>query len=262
LERDFTTEREEEVVLTRESQEVEFRKPDHIDAIRRYQRLKTAIVEILAGLHAKGMKRVPAAVLLEGLCDDPGLTNRALNELVELKLIRELNHTDGMRLTAEGQKSAEERIANQPQEHYQGPGTSRDVGHFDFFISYASEDAEVAEALEVCLTRRGYKVWRDRRQLTVGDSLTAKINEGLATSRYGIVILSAAFLRKNWPRAELDALQARAISAGRKIILPLRRNLPHEAMAERLPLLGDKLTLALDGNLEDVADEIERAANS
>jgi len=98
--------------------------------------------------------------------------------------------------------------------------------------------------------------------LTLGDSLTAKINEGLAASRFGIVILSEAFLRKNWPQAELNALQARAIAAGQKVILPIRRHLAHEEMAKYLPLLGDKLTIAFDGNLDQIVDEIERAVRS
>ncbi len=131
--------------------------------------------------------------------------------------------------------------------------------NFDFFISYASEDRDVAEALEKSLTAAGYKVWRDRGQLTLGDSLTAKINQGLASSKFAIVILSKAFLRKNWPRAELDALQARAIAAGQKVILPIRRDLAHDEMARHLPLLGDKYTIAFEGNLDEVVGEIQRA---
>ena len=133
---------------------------------------------------------------------------------------------------------------------------------FDFFVSSASEDRDIAEALDTSLSGRGHKVWRDRGQLTLGDSLTAKINEGLGTSRFGIVVLSQAFLRKNWPQAELNALQARAIASGRKVILPIRRNLTHEEMANYLPLLGDKLTIAFDGNLDHVVDKTERAVKS
>jgi hypothetical protein len=162
-----------------------------------------------------------------------------------------------MRLTAEGQKAAEAALTPELGQSMSRAGAN--AVRFDFFISYASEDREVAEALEKLLNARGYKVWRDRGQLTLGDSLTAKINEALAASTFGIVILSEAFLRKNWPQAELNALQARAIAAGQKVILPVRRNLTHEEMSKHLPLLGDRLTIALDGNLEEVAAEIERA---
>ena len=257
LERDHTTERNEEIFLTKESDESQFQRPNPVNAIRRYQALKSKVIHVLASRHAQGQKRVPASAVLEQLCDDPRLINRALNELVELKLIRELNHSEGMRLTAEGQQSAE---ADLPAERAVGlPMPTTSSMQCDFFISYASEDREVAEALDNSLSARGFKVWRDRGQLTLGDSLTAKINEGLAVSRFGIVILSPAFLRKNWPKAELNALLARANSLGQKVVLPIRRNLTHEEMAKSLPLLGDKLTTVLDGNLEEVASEIERA---
>jgi len=173
-------------------------------------------------------------------------------------LIRDLNYSEGMRLTAQGQKEAEGALVSREPGKVTKPVSS----HFDFFISYASEDREVAEVLDKSLSARGYKVWRDRGQLTLGDSLTAKINEGLGASRFGIVIISNAFLRKNWPQAELNALQARAIAEGKKVILPIRRDLNHEEMAKHLPLLGDKLTIAVTDNFDAVVSEIERAVGS
>jgi hypothetical protein len=258
LDRDFKTERREEIVLTRDSDERDFQRPDHRKAIRRYQALKSEIVDLLAGQHAQGQKRVPVSKVMENLCDDPRLINRALNELVERKLVRDLNHTEGMRLTADGQQAAEAALEPEPAPHAATPVEVPMT--FDFFISYASEDRDVAEALEQSLTAAGYKVWRDRGQLTLGDSLIAKINQGLAASKFGIVILSHDFLRKNWPKAELDALQARAIDRGQKVILPIRRNLTHDEMARYLPLLGDKLTIAFEANLGEVVGEIIRAS--
>lgn len=214
---------------------------------------------VFAAHHAKGTKRVPKNILLEDLCHDLRQIDRALNELVELGLLRELNHSSGMRLTAKGQKSAEASLINHNQVL---SGSQANVSGFDFFVSYASEDCDLAEAIDTALTERGYKVWRDRGQLTLGDSLTEKINDGLARSRYALVILSEAFLRKNWPRAELNALQARAIAEGQKVILPIRRDLAHEEMAKHLPLLGDKLTVSFEDNLEELVSEIERAVKS
>jgi hypothetical protein len=256
LDRDHDTPRDEEVVLTREDDDSLFRRPSPKTVIGRYQTLKTSIIHVLADRHARGTQRVPTTMLLEGLCDDPLMINRALNELVELKLLRDLNHCDGMLLTAEGQRIAETTIVPASVEKTAAAPVPR---KFDFFISYASEDRDVAEALDDALSERGYTVWRDRGQLTLGDSLTARINEGLATSRFAIVVLSHAFLGKNWPQAELNALQARAIAEGQKVILPVRRALSHAELAKQLPLLGDKLTIAFDQNLQTVVDEIDRA---
>ena len=128
-----------------------------------------------------------------------------------------------------------------------------------FFISYASEDRDLVVDLNTELSSRGYSVWWDKGQLTLGDSLTEKINEGLRLSQYAIVILSEDFLRKNWTKAELNALQARTIAEGRKVILPVRRDLSHEDMAKHLPLLGDRLTISYENNLEEMVAAIESA---
>jgi len=256
LDEDPLREREDKLVLTRDSDDSAFQRPGANVMIRRYQKLKQDILHRLADRHARGAKRVTAAEVFEGLCGAPDLINRALNELTEQGLIRELNAPGGMRLTAAGQASAETSLEPEAPQ----PVVRRDAAFaYDYFVSYASEDRVLAEQLHNALTQRGYQVWRDRGQLTLGDSLTEKISEGLAGSRYGIVILSAAFLAKNWPQAELQALQARAIAKGEKVILPILRGLSHEQLAQRLPLLADKLTISFNDNLDAIVDEIDRA---
>ena len=68
---------------------------------------------------------------------------------------------------------------------------------WDFFICHASEDkTEVVEPLAIELYSRGAMVWYDRWTLQIGDNLSAKIDEGLANSSYGIVVLSPSFFQK------------------------------------------------------------------
>ncbi|WP_316773329.1 toll/interleukin-1 receptor domain-containing protein [Streptomyces sasae] len=56
-----------------------------------------------------------------------------------------------------------------------------DMPPWDVFTSYASEDKdEAALPLPAALRRAGLRVWLDRREIRVGDSLNDKINEGLA----------------------------------------------------------------------------------
>jgi len=64
------------------------------------------------------------------------------------------------------------------------------------FISHASEDKKdfvepLAEAL-----RQVYDVWYDKYVLRLGDSLLRKINEGLASCDFGVVVLSPHFFAK------------------------------------------------------------------
>ncbi|WP_380169628.1 DUF1883 domain-containing protein [Jannaschia sp. R86511] len=78
---------------------------------------------------------------------------------------------------------------------------------WDVFISHASEDkSAVARPLRDALVAHGVKVWFDAFELGIGDSLRRKIDQGLARSTFGVVILSSAFFAKDWPQYELDGI--------------------------------------------------------
>jgi len=59
--------------------------------------------------------------------------------------------------------------------------------HRDVFISYASEDKAVAIELADALKAAGLSVWIDT-ELMPGDELRQKISDGLAKSRFGVVM--------------------------------------------------------------------------
>jgi hypothetical protein len=69
---------------------------------------------------------------------------------------------------------------------------------YDVFISHASEDKEaVAKPLANLLRSRKINVWLDQYELTVGDSLRRKIDQGLRDSNFGVVVLSEKFSDSN-----------------------------------------------------------------
>ncbi len=71
---------------------------------------------------------------------------------------------------------------------------------WDVFISHASEDkADVALPLRDALVALGVTVWLDKTELRIGDSLRRKIDEGIRSSRFGVVVLSKHFLRRGGP---------------------------------------------------------------
>ncbi len=130
---------------------------------------------------------------------------------------------------------------------------------YDIFISHASEDkAEVADPLANCLKEHGLKVWLDKFEITVGDSIHRSIEKGLSSSRFGIVILSPHFFQKEWPQRELDALFAKN-SDDLKVILPIWHNISQQQVAQYSPLLADKLAATTNKGIEAVAQEILRA---
>jgi hypothetical protein len=127
---------------------------------------------------------------------------------------------------------------------------------FDVFISHASEDKDdFVRPLAGAIASMGLKVWYDEWTLTIGDSLRQKIDEGLAASDYGIVVLSRSFFAKKWPQAELDGLFAREM-AGRKVILPVWHNVTRDDVLQYSPLLAGKLAAPTDDGVDSVAKKV------
>lgn len=138
--------------------------------------------------------------------------------------------------------------------------TATPTGWPDVFISHAGEDKDlVARPLAAALKARGWSVWLDELELTVGDSLSGRIDDALAKSRFGVVVLSPAFFSKPWPQRELAGLAAREVSAGAKIILPVWHNVDQKYIVKRSPTLGDRLGSDTKRGIEMVADELARA---
>ena len=96
---------------------------------------------------------------------------------------------------------------------------SGDTEHWDAFVSHASEDKQTfVRPLVEALGRLVVSLWYDEVSLKLGDSLSGSIDRGIAKSRNGIIVVSPAFLQKNWPEAELHALMTRRIEDKLKLL--------------------------------------------
>jgi len=130
--------------------------------------------------------------------------------------------------------------------------------NYDVFICHASEDKEafvreLAEALSKYL-----RVWYDEFSLSLGDSLRRKIDYGISHSRYGIVVLSEDFFRKDWPQKELDGLVAKERNFD-KVILPIWHGVTREQVASFSPILADRVAVSSDEGMDNVVKEILKA---
>ena len=131
-----------------------------------------------------------------------------------------------------------ERLVNR----FQVPNLdARSSEEYDFFISHASEDKDgFVRGLAEALQARNVRVWYDEFTLKIGDSLRRNIDRGLAESRFGVVIVSKHFFRKEWPQKELDALFSQEAS-GKTRILPIWHEISKDEVAGYSPLLADKI---------------------
>lgn len=117
------------------------------------------------------------------------------------------------------------------------------IKKYDFFISHASEDKdEIVRSLADSLKQNGFEVWYDEFELKIGDSLRKKIDAGLINSRFGIVIISPSFVKKNWTEYELNGMVAREMN-GHKVILPIWHKISKDEVLKFSPTLADKMAL-------------------
>ncbi len=127
---------------------------------------------------------------------------------------------------------------------------------WDVFISHASEDkAAIAKPLADMLQAKGLKVWYDEYTLSLGDNLRRSIEQGLAASRYGIVVLSPSFFAKKWTQLELDGLFALE-RPGQKKILPVWHNVTTADVEQFSSFMAMRLGVATSAGLDQVVAKI------
>jgi hypothetical protein len=127
------------------------------------------------------------------------------------------------------------------------------------FISHASEDKDgFVRPLTAALIERKLSVWYDEKDLRPGDSILAKIDDGLKRSDYAIVVFSPAFFSKKWTTAELDGLVALEM-ANRKVILPVWYNLTVEQMLNFSPIFAGRIGYNASKGIPALVDLLEHA---
>lgn len=131
---------------------------------------------------------------------------------------------------------------------------------YDVFVCHAGPDKdEFVRPLAHALRDGGLEVWYDEFELKVGDSLRRKIDQGIRSARYGLVVLSPSFLGgRAWTEHELDGI-VNAFIYNRQVLLPIWHDVDHSDVMEYSPSLADKVALSTSElSVEEIAEELIR----
>lgn len=120
----------------------------------------------------------------------------------------------------------------------------------------------MAKPLAQALVSSGYSVWISDDDVRIGSSLPLRINDGLRSCRFGIAILSPAYLAKHWTMKELAALTSREEAERREIIIPILHELDRKALTEALPLWAPVVSDTWDGDAARIVMALGRTLGS
>jgi hypothetical protein len=97
-----------------------------------------------------------------------------------------------------------------------------DEFQFDVFLSHTAQDKTVVRELAARLQRDGVCVWLDEEQIKPGDSIPAKIEDGLEHSRVLVLCMSANAFGSDWAQLEAGTFRFRDPLNRERRFIPLR----------------------------------------
>ena len=93
---------------------------------------------------------------------------------------------------------------------------------FDAFLSHSSKDKPIVRPLAERLRKDGVRVWLDEWAIKPGDSIPAKIEEGLERSRLLVLCMSKNAFASDWPQLEGGTFRFRDPLNKERRFIPLR----------------------------------------
>ena len=93
---------------------------------------------------------------------------------------------------------------------------------YDVFLSHSAKDKPVVRDVAERLKKDGLRVWFDEWEIRPGDSIPAKIEEGLERSRVLVLCMSANAFGSDWAQLESATFRFRDPLNKERRFLPLR----------------------------------------
>lgn len=124
-------------------------------------------------------------------------------------------------------------------------------GNFMVFLSHSSKDKKVVDKIFNEVQKNQIRAWYDKYEIQPGDSITDKINDGLANSDIGVICISKNFLNSStgWTKNELNYFIQRRMRSGDNDFICLNLDVPYEELP---PLVQDYRYI--DMNQEDAIE--------
>lgn len=97
-----------------------------------------------------------------------------------------------------------------------------DAFEYDVFLSHSAKDKAVVRDVAERLRADGVRVWFDEWEIKPGDSIPAKIEDGLEHSRVLVLCMSAAALAADWPQLESHTFRFKDPLNHDRRFIPLR----------------------------------------
>src|SRR4051812_48123232 len=93
---------------------------------------------------------------------------------------------------------------------------------YDAFLSHSAKDKSVVRPLAERLRADGLRVWFDESEIKPGDSIPAKIEEGLEHSRVLVLCMSVDAFGSDWAQLEAGTFRFRDPLNKERRFIPLR----------------------------------------
>ena len=128
----------------------------------------------------------------------------------------------------------------------------------DVFLCHAWDDRDgSAKVLHDLLEARGVSVWFSEKDVALGSSLLRAIDNGLRTSRIGIVLSTPALLKSLETQGIADKELSALLATDR--VIPVAHGTTFDALRDISPLLAARSGLTSAGALDDIAAKIADA---
>jgi hypothetical protein len=119
------------------------------------------------------------------------------------------------------------------------------------FLSHSSQDKVFVDRLAHDLVLRGVQVWYADWEIRVGDSIVQKVNDGIDSSGWLVVVLSASSTQSEWVKRELNSALMLELERRKVFVLPARID-----DAAVPALLKDKQYADFRGDYDDALERL------